>query len=73
MIYEFFQDIQFGRVKLVIFAKRLIKTDHGPAIGLTRTNNTETFHHRGRTLDFFSYQTSLLCLYALYIEQGSFR
>ena len=37
MIYEFFQDIQFGRVKLVIFAKRLIKTDHGPAIGLTRT------------------------------------
>ena len=37
MIYEFFQDIQFGRVKLVIFAKRLIKTDHRPAIGLTRT------------------------------------
>ena len=36
-------------------------------------NNTETFRHRGRTLDFFSYQTSHLCLYALYIEQGSFR
>ena len=33
MIYEFFQDIQFGRVKLVIFAKRLIKTDHELAIG----------------------------------------
>ena len=32
MIYEFFQDIQFGRVKIVTFAKWLINTDHAPAI-----------------------------------------
>ena len=37
MIYEFFQDIQFGRVKTVTFAKRLINTDRAPAIELIRT------------------------------------
>ena len=75
----------FERLSLTIsvrsFGSLFISHEHfldrwSPAFHIyaaSRENNTETFRHRGRTLDFFSYQTSLLCLYALYIEQGSFR